>query len=314
MIGRRGKWWAVFLGGALLVTVRVVGACDVRLNKLSYDDPGTDDAEFIELAVVCSAPANASVDSDATTDVSQAGVAEIRLINGGSNACDAYREISLPDQRLAAAGFITICAAGSELDLDLGCDLTSAVDGPLGSGWLQNGPGDLLELVDAGGTVLLSYVYGAEDSPCRLAQTETLPNDPGPSDGEDEAIVDCGNGYEVRSLAQAPFHALAQCELSAAASGSAAGLVAAPVWPSGTIANGQIERVQTPPAYATNPNAAKNQTPSSKSTPPPSLGCALASASANRAWQAWLALALTSAGLASRRHWSPSRAQRRWQR
>lgn len=248
-------------------------SCDVRLSQLSYDDPGADDNEWIELRVTCAGATPATL--------GEAGVAELALFNGGSSGCPIYRRVALADVRVGPSGFSVICSAGSELDLDLGCEQSASSTGVLGQSWLQNGPGDGLALIDGAGEVIGAYIYGAPGSGAGSCPGAILiSEDPGPSQGEDSAVVVCPEGDVVVPMSQAPLRSAPNCSASNAKGDSGAEAVAedsssegAPAaWPTGTVRHAEPTHVTEP---AATPRAALDAGSPTKSaaSAPPELGC-----------------------------------------
>lgn len=248
-------------------------SCDVRLSKLSYDDPGADDNEWIELRVTCAGALPATL--------GEAGVSEFALFNGGSSGCPIYRRVALADVRVGPHGFSVICSAGSELDLDLGCEQTAGSSGPLGQSWLQNGPGDGLALIDDAGEVMGAYLYGAPGSGAGSCPDAVLiSEDPGPSQGEDSAVVVCPEGDLVVPMSQVPLRSALNCSVSNAEGDSGAqafaGNTATPgtsaAWPTGTVRHAEPTHVTEP---AATPRAVLDAGSPAKSaaSAPPDLGC-----------------------------------------
>jgi hypothetical protein len=110
--------------------------CGLIINEIDYDQPGTDDAEFIELYNSCSSSIDLSTYS-------------VLLVNGSNNTI--YRTIPLPSVILAANDYFVICGNSSNT---ANCDMqiTPMTD------WIQNGAPDGVALIN--GSVLsdaLSY-------------------------------------------------------------------------------------------------------------------------------------------------------------
>jgi MYXO-CTERM domain-containing protein len=194
--------------------------CRVALTKVSYDDPGADDAELIELQVTslqgalpaaagvhdagavatcgsgrpspganggadASGPDGGALDAaagggEAPVTLGDCGLRELSLLDGNGGACNVYRTISLADVPLTPDGWVTLCAAGSALDALQGCDVTSAGHAALKAGWLQNGPSDGLRFVGTDGAALLDVGY--EGGPaCFSASARSLVTETGES-------------------------------------------------------------------------------------------------------------------------------------
>jgi predicted extracellular nuclease len=94
------------------------------INEIDYDQPGTDTAEFLELANVSSG----SIDLDPHS---------VQLVNG--SGASVYQTIELPDVDLAAGDHYVICANATTTP---NCDLDVAPDTNL----LQNGDPDAIAL------------------------------------------------------------------------------------------------------------------------------------------------------------------------
>ena len=97
------------------------------INEIDYDQPGTDDAEFIELY------------NDSTAAIPLDGY-RIELINGTSGT--SYRSIDLAGHMVDASSFFVIC---SDNGLVANCDysFTSNIS------WFQNGAPDAVALYQA---------------------------------------------------------------------------------------------------------------------------------------------------------------------
>jgi hypothetical protein len=73
-----------------------VPLCNPVINEVDYDNPGTDDREFIELYNPCDEAINLSGYS-------------IVLVNGASGGAAIYNTLNLPDFNLQPGGFFVIC-------------------------------------------------------------------------------------------------------------------------------------------------------------------------------------------------------------
>jgi hypothetical protein len=175
----------------------IVRDCEVVLSRLSYDDPGTDDAEFLELRVE---PPQAIL-------LSECGVAALRLVGGGAGECNEYRTLDLAGVLSDARGFAVLCSADSLLHQDVVCDATTFGGQKIGNGWLQNGPDDGLELLAASATPLRGYAYAVSSGNCPSgADVVHLPPDTGPPKGEvDQVLVNCDGVFLAASLADSPL-------------------------------------------------------------------------------------------------------------
>jgi len=183
--------------------------CSVRLSKLSYDSPGADTAEFLELRI------------DGTTTNSQGqpatlgdcGLEGIELINGAEASCAAYRNIPVADLLVPNDGYFVLCNSEAEATLGTPCDLTAWGTSRLSAGWLQNGPNDGIRLR---GPQTGHYAYEGTPPLCSEALWLTLPADTGEMiAGVDDVVALCGNDYQRLSLADAPLRAPAQCPVAA---------------------------------------------------------------------------------------------------
>ena len=128
------------------------------INEIDYDQPGTDDAEFIEIKNVGSSAANL-------------GNFSLQLVTGANGAI--YRTIALPSVSLGPGGYFVVCGNAANT---ANCDLDVSPDTNL----IQNGAPDavgLLEdstLVDAvsyEGNTVSPFTEGSgvglEDSPAQ---------------------------------------------------------------------------------------------------------------------------------------------------
>ncbi len=176
------------------------GTCQLVLSRLSYDDPGVDDSEFIELRVM---------NGSGRVRLDECGVVRLELTNG-EGECGVYREFELAAQTTDPRGFFLICASDSWIGMEVGCDLTTSSSGSLKNGWLQNGPGDGLRLIRGDGTEAATYVYGSVDGTCPLAGSIELPLDESSPSlskaaSDDDVIALCNGGYEVHPITSSPL-------------------------------------------------------------------------------------------------------------
>lgn len=208
--------------------------CAVTLEELSYDTPGADDAEFIELRVVrvpasdaaavsatsstptvpptkketLDASARSFVDGSVGVDaraltLGDCGLGAIRLVNGGGGACETYRTLKLADTPVPADGYVVVCAADSTLAARGTCDVTAAGESTLKNGWLQNGPADGLELLGESGRAIAQFAYEGAPS-CFGANATELVAETGSVAGDggtpfDDVNVFCDGRYVLRS-------------------------------------------------------------------------------------------------------------------
>jgi hypothetical protein len=223
-------------------------SCRVSLTKLSYDGPGADDDEFIELVVerfatdtggppkkdagppapACNGshePADAGAragdamaPSDARADVvsgrptlGDCGLGELRLINGGGGACDEYRTIPLGSVAIPDDGYVVLCAQDSVFSA--ACDVDTAGRSALRNGFLQNGPTDGLRFVGVSGAVALEVGY--EGAPaCLSPSASRMVDETGEAfgaPGVDDVNVVCSGRFELRAATEAPFRGANPC-------------------------------------------------------------------------------------------------------
>lgn len=98
------------------------------INEIDYDQPGSDNAEFVEIKNV----------SDDTVNLDEYS---LELING--NGGSTYASVDLPDVELAAGGYYVVCATGAAVAT---CDLE-------GFSSVQNGAPDAVAIMHDGGIV-----------------------------------------------------------------------------------------------------------------------------------------------------------------
>ncbi|MCA9979053.1 MAG: ExeM/NucH family extracellular endonuclease, partial [Anaerolineales bacterium] len=124
---------------------------DVVINEVDYDQPGTDNAEFIELKNV----SNTAVDLSEYT---------VQLVNGNGNV--VYDTIVLPAVTLPAGAYYVLCATNA---LVTNCDLPDAFAS------IQNGAPDGIALRQNG---ILVDALAYEGSIPGLTETSPAPADP----------------------------------------------------------------------------------------------------------------------------------------
>lgn len=187
--------------GARADDVPAARTCSVSLSRLSADDPGADDGEFLELRI------------ERDGDDSACRLPMVTLLNGAGGGCEPYRSLDLRDQEITTQRFVVICASASTVDADVTCDVTQVAGKSLPNGWLQNGPDDAIAILDESGEVVLAYHYGATGNGCsgELAGT-WLPSEEGEIDGDDDVIVACGDDFELMRLAESPLRGEPRCE------------------------------------------------------------------------------------------------------
>ena len=104
-----------------------VPLCNPVINEVDYDNPGTDDREFIELYNPCDEPINLSGYS-------------IVLVNGASGGAAIYNTINLPNFDLQPGGFFVICGNAGTVP---NCNLVVSPATNL----IQNGAPDAMALL-----------------------------------------------------------------------------------------------------------------------------------------------------------------------
>src|ERR671919_1173898 len=110
------------------------------VNEIDYDQPGTDDAEFVEIKNVSGA------------SVSLAGHS-LRLVNGTGGGASVYQTIDLPGTSLGPGDHFVVCANPAAT---ANCDLDVTPETNL----IQNGAPDAVAVaIVLGGTVVDSVSY-----------------------------------------------------------------------------------------------------------------------------------------------------------
>jgi hypothetical protein len=177
------------------------------LSKLSYDSPGADTAEFLELRI------DGMLDSlGQRAKLGDCGLDHLALLNGGDASCASYRQIPLAAQLVPADGYFTLCSSDAQAVLGTVCDLSSWGTSRLSNGWLQNGPNDVIALI---GQTSTHYAYEGVPAHCGDSSWFDLPADTGEVvDGVDDVVAACGNEFLRLSLIQAPLRAPAQCPIA----------------------------------------------------------------------------------------------------
>jgi hypothetical protein len=205
------------------------------LSKLSYDSPGADVAEFLELHV------EGTVESAGQrATLGDCGLDHIGLLNGGDANCASYRQIPLATQIVPADRYFVMCSSDAQAALGTSCDFTSWGTSRLANGWLQNGPSDVIALIGPQST---HYAYEGVPAQCGDASWLDLPADTGVAiDGVDDVIAACGEDHLRLSAIQAPLRAPAQCPVAAQPD---AGSVGSSGNPSGSTASGETSTTTT---------------------------------------------------------------------
>lgn len=114
--------------GILSISLLAANSAQAALviNEIDYDQPGSDDAEFIELY-------NSGAGAMALDNV------RIELINGNNDS--SYRQITLDGFAIGAGGYFVICNSSG---LVANCNHEFTASG----GWIQNGAPDAVALFD----------------------------------------------------------------------------------------------------------------------------------------------------------------------
>jgi hypothetical protein len=197
--------------------------CRVTLSKLSYDDPGTDDAELIELRVDrtpldggdAAAPAGAADASGSAGEgpltLSACGLAAIELVDGQGGACTPYRSIPLADVAVPADDVVVLCSA--ETAFAASCDVTAAGRSALKNSWLQNGPNDGVRLRAVSGAAV---EIGYEPPPaCFSSAVLRLPDESGEVAREGSVVDDvsalCDGKFVLLAATDAALREPAVC-------------------------------------------------------------------------------------------------------
>jgi hypothetical protein len=120
----------VALGVVVAVTALAPGAgaasTSLVINEVDYDQPSTDDAEFLELRNISGSAINL-------------GPYAVELVNGNNGGAVVYQTIDLPDVTLAAGDDYMVCANAATT---ANCDLDVLPDSNL----IQNGAPDAIGL------------------------------------------------------------------------------------------------------------------------------------------------------------------------
>jgi hypothetical protein len=231
------------------------------LSRLSYDDPGTDDDEVLELSVLGTFASYAHF--------SDCGLARLELTSAAP-LCSVYRTLELGELAIPPNGHLVVCVAGGPLDTDLGCDLTSSSVGALQPGWMQNAVGSGVRGVDSWGGAVFDYTYGPGDCGDADRGAEILPLDLEFSDSEDHVIARCEHGYQYLPLSAAPLRG-GSC---AADGGTGQTVEAEPEQSAGSLFDASVISFTRPSAGLL--EAGPMGPPSDSRKEPPELGCGVA--------------------------------------
>jgi hypothetical protein len=288
--------------------------CSVALVAASYDDPGVDDAEFVELRVDGSrrhdagasqlrasldagSDGSAGNDAGASPTLASCGLAALDLVDGANGGCATYRHIPLGAVPIPADGYVVLCTAGSTVDARAHCDVTTAGSSALRGGWLQNGPNDGFRFVPvADGPIVVAY----EGSPaCFPTGSAELSSESGAYGGDatiDDVNVACGGRFVLLSEGDVPLRAEPACPAPIASGFDAAvgdtsavdGTGAHIATDAGLDAAWTPERAPTPanrgPSHTYGPlsiDAGPLGAEPSPRSPPKAPGCGVARAGAN---------------------------------
>ena len=132
----------------------------IVINEIDYDQPGADDAEFVELKNI----------GDSTVNLDNY---ELELVNGSGGGASVYQTLDLPDFNLAAGDYYVVCLTGSSVP---NCDLEAINN-------IQNGGpdavglrfmGDIVDAVSYEGMTGAPYTEGLADA---LIDNGTTGND-----------------------------------------------------------------------------------------------------------------------------------------
>lgn len=254
--------------------------CSVDLWALSYDDPGVDDGEFLELRL--------QVVSGTPETWADCGVRSLELLNGATPACSPYRTLLLADLPVRKAEErVRFCAATNP---SAACQPNAARNAGLKNGWLQNGP-DALRVLDRDARVLKSYSYdGAIHCGAIVLPSESGEFKDAMGKTSDDVILWC----EGETYVLAPFDEQEQarqskrCEVAIATEAAHPGALKEPIPPPldgavsaqpgprpGRILDGGIRRVRAPTFFDAG-KAAIAIAPSEAKPELPSLACQVA--------------------------------------
>ena len=139
---------------------RVAASNTLVINEIDYDQPGTDNAEFIELHNV----SGSAVDLDPYA---------VELVNGDLGGATVYRTIDLPSHSLPAGGYYVICGNAGNVP---NCDLQVGI----ASNLIQNGAPDAVAVVDGASVIDTVSYEGDTGSPY--------------TEGSGSGLVDDGSG------------------------------------------------------------------------------------------------------------------------
>lgn len=269
--------------------------CHVVLSRLSYDDPGTDDDELLELSVRGAIGGSARFQD--------CGLERLELVSAAPS-CSVYRTLEVGQLPIAANRHLVVCVAAGALDDDLGCDLTASSIGELQPGWLQNTVGAGVHAKSGTGATVFHYTYGQGSCGASAEPAEILPLDLESSMTEDHVIALCEHGYEYLPLGAAPLRG-GECQ----AEGGAAPAVESRA--NGTVAklwDASVTTFTRPTARFL--EAGLESAPEDSRQAPPELGCGSVAAvdrARGPAWGVWLSVPTLLVALRFRRRRPSSR-------
>ncbi len=170
------------------VVVATAAGCQVSWTKIDYDNPGTDDSEFIELRI-----RRTSLSANTFGDC---GLKRIDLINGNATqSCAVYASFDLENVAIPGDDFFVLC--NDDGPLGAVCDIDAG-----GLGWLQNAGGsetDEVSFVSTSDKETVHGWYGGANAPACVPAT-----DPGTvvraerefnSENPNQVNLDCGSGF-----------------------------------------------------------------------------------------------------------------------
>ncbi len=141
---------AIILGGYLASSGISSGTVKAQIplpptlviNEIDYDQPSTDNAEFIEIKNTSGSPINLIN-------------YHLRLINGSGGGAVMYQQINLPNVSVAPSDYYVVCGDSTTV---ANCDLVVAPPTNL----IQNGDPDAIALIDSasGGILIDTVSYG----------------------------------------------------------------------------------------------------------------------------------------------------------
>ncbi len=139
------------------------------INEVDYDQPGSDNAEFVEIKNVSDAPVNLDAYS-------------LDLVNG--NGGSVYASVDLPDVDLAAGDYYVVCATGAAVS---GCDLE-------GFSSIQNGAPDAVAIM-LGSDIVDTLSY--EGDVAGYTEGSGATGDPGFGSAANESISRVPDGSDT---------------------------------------------------------------------------------------------------------------------